>query len=495
MRQFIPAPVVKDIADQAITILYGSASGHTNPKESIMALWAKHKAKLSDSTEEGLLKEFEHDIFVSLGPQTSVSKGASLTKALSKYQNQADNGLMGLWVDFFDFLNNLESDPSKADMKWLRLLARPEKFCQYFETDNRYVMHGFRNQALISKAIADRSVDHLKPIVILKEDFEKLLDFDFDGDPGNEKNYQFEKSQFVMNKIRSLKSLTSIIAPQQHIAYVTAKNTEWKGGEPTPEQINKYQLEKREVVHFKSKPVWLVDDMKWMLSPNQSLKLKELVAKRLQEEPDPFGGLDNSTGAVQHFMDTTSKLTSLRLCQGNVEGYRPLEDSGIINPDRIKQNPWIALANYGELLSRSCCHLTERDYQKKETQEGHLDSFLNFVITHNAISQLHHHLQDINMGYLTPEDEQWIEQYHNEFVSNKKDLIAKVRDQFVSKETVNHKGMEGFLKRVAENQLIIQTGMVKDKPITSEMRQEALKANVQRRNHDQDKHRESSLDV
>lgn len=478
MRQFIPAPVIKDIADSALFYLYGLEAKRQNPKESIMVKWYDHKARLSASTDGSLLNSFEQDIFNALGPTEGRSKGAALNRALSQYQNQFDNGLMGLWVDFFDFLKSAEGKPDQADLKWLRLLARPEKFCQFFETDKRYMMNGFRNQALISKALADRSVDTLKPIIILKEDFEKLLDFDFDGDPSNERNYKFEKTNFVLNKIRSLKSLTSIITPQKKIGYITSKNTEWKGDEPTEDQISKYGLTRQELTHFVPKPVWLVDDMKWMLSPNQAMKLDELLALRNREEPSMFGGLDNAVGAANHFVKTSSEMLAVRLTSGNVEGYKPLEDAIVFNSNALKDNPWIGLANYANMLSNSTCHLNGRDYQKNDSKISNLESLHNLVISHNAVMKMYHYIQDLNLGYLSPDEERDFEIYQRELSVKFNEVTPKVMDHFVTETGLSFKSIEQFLKGVSETQQLLNTGSLDGVLITHQERTKALKDNV-----------------
>jgi hypothetical protein len=480
MRQFIPAPIIKDIADSGLLFIYKPNQQKSNPKEAIMGLWASHRDKLAGSTDNDLLNQFEQDIFQALGPQKDRSKGQSLHSALSKYQIQSENGLMGLWVDFFDFIESMPTDPGNADMSWLRLLGRPEKFCQYFETDKRYVMHGFRNQALISKAIADRSVDTLKPIIILKEDFEKLLDFDFDGDPSNERNYKFEKTNFVLNKIRSLKSLTSILAPYKKEAFVTAKNSEWKGEEPTEEQIDKYKLRKQVVTHFSSKPVWLVDDMKWMLSLNQTSKLNELIAQRNLEEPQKFGGLDNANSAVNHYIQATSNLLALRVQNGSQDCYKPLEDALVFNQSRINENPWSSLANYSAILSQSTCHITGRDYQKTDKESSLIEILQNQIIGHNAVMQLYHHLQDINMGYLSPDDESSLEAYHAEFSETNSKLFSEIKSAFITDEKVKFKNIEGFLKTVSEIQQLINTGMFRDEKVDHNFRQASMKRNVEK---------------
>lgn len=478
MREFIPGPVIKDIVDQAMVTLYSDRADNRNPKEAIMSLWGDHRSKLSTTTNADILNEFEQDLFNSLGPQSGRTKGKALAKALSKYQVQSENGITGLWIDFFDFIDDLGKEDSKADLKWLRLLSRPEKFCQYFETDKRFVMHGFRNQALISKAIADRSVDSLKPIVVMKDDFEKLLDFDFDGDPSNERQYQFEKTQFVLNKIRSLKSLTSILAPQKRMAYVTAKNTEWKGDPPTAEQSEKYGITQQERTTFASKPVWLVDDLKWMLSPNQSLKLNELLTKRAYEEPDLFGGLDNANSAVKHFIEVTSKLSAIKLQNGSIECYKPLEDSLVFNKEKAHENPWLSLAKFSSMLAKSTCHLNGRQFQKIDSEAAKLEAFHNIIIGHNAVMKLYHHLQDINMGYISPEEDELFHQYHEEFLSKNQELIADVKRNFFNEKSIKYRAIEEFLKSVSETQMVIQTGYLQEQKITPELRQTALKENV-----------------
>jgi len=416
----------------------------------------------------------------------------SVNETLNKYRRQSDVGLSRARIDLLRLWHDIAyGEKRKWDIPWLRHMTLGEKFMNFYEKDERYVLKGFTNQAILAYAVehSDKDTDS---IIIFKGDLEKLLLHDFVKDEDSKKTLDEQRKSHALSKLKGNPSVTSLFVPSMYDVWINQDGSPWRSssGEkrPTPEEISSSGLKKGERVTFVSHPVWSMKEIEHLISDDAKSKLSELRSLRsmksdfiLKEEDKDLDLLIDSL-IRQQVKEQSIVVTE----SGNEAFYRPLKDTIHVPTKEQFVNPIARYATWSHELAHSTKHLLGRKgLNTFGSMKYGIEELVAESTAHLMVKDLHEKITNIRGGELPQE---WAD-YFEDYYENAKNYGAGWGTKFdfsknfeqIQNADNTHKNLQilpTMMNDILNAMQLIKSGLYNDKELSFEIRKTALNENL-----------------
>jgi hypothetical protein len=359
-------------------ILYSRDWDHEEVKNKVLKIFSLEKPKLLASCNDALVMSLDKDLREALSNPNHKEWIETVNDAIDPYRRQADVGLSKAKRDIILLWHKMSfGEQSNFDLPWMRHLNLGEKFTNYLTKDERYIFTGFTNQAILGVAIDGAQGKH-DSIVISKVDLDKLLTHDFRIDYTSKTPVTPQKLNFLAEKLKGQKSLTSIFVPKQTEYWVNDKGLRWqsphsKNRKPTSYDKKVHKLQRKINVNFISQPVWSVSSLSHLLASHAQDKLKELCAVRdMDSSFVDFSEIESLDDAVDIMINHQIQSQSINVMhKGDKACYWPLKDKIAIPAKKDGQNPIERYSEWATELVKSTRNLTGRSAVNENNSNDH----------------------------------------------------------------------------------------------------------------------------
>lgn len=357
--------------------LYSKNWDSEEVKDKVFKIFNMEKKRLLSFCNKDLVLEFEKKLEKSFSDNKPEKWVEKVNESIDSYRRQADVGLTKAKRDMVLLWNKLsEGEQYDFDLPWMRHLNLGEKFTDFLNDDRRYIFTGFTNQAILGIAIENSEKKH-DTIVISRQDLDKLLTHDFEIDYSSKTPIIPQREQFIANKLKGEKALTSIFVPKEKEYWVDDKGVKWKNtltpnAKPTSWDKKVYNLERKVSVNFMSQPVWSVSSLKHLFAENVQNKIDELMSIRgVDSSHVDFDDIADLDEAVDLMINHQIKTHSLSVMKLQSEAcYWPLKDKIAIPAKELYKSPLERYSAWTKELARSTRHLAGR---KASNELGTID--------------------------------------------------------------------------------------------------------------------------
>lgn len=469
-------------------ILYSRDWEPDEVKEKVLKIFSLEKPKLLASCNEKMVMALEKDLRESLSVTDHKEWIETVNDAIDPYRRQADVGLSKAKRDIILLWHKMAfGDQSNFDLPWMRHLNLGEKFINFLSKDERYIFTGFTNQAILGVAI-ENSKDNNESIVISKGDLDKLLTHDFEIDYSSKTPITPQRINFITDKLKGKKSLTSIFVPKQTEYWINEKGVKWQNShnsnrKPTSYDKKVHRLERKINVNFISQPVWSVSSISHLFSEQAQRKLNDLCAIRdLDASFVDFSNIESLDDAVDVMITHQIRSQSLNVMhKGDNVCYWPLNDKIAIPSRKTIDNPIQRYAEWTAELVKSTRHLTGR---MPFNENDSLDHFKEKLVSESTAFLL---IKDLEEKLFEQNPDLYLSSWANNFTNyfENKSGFKKDRDGLSSanifEQLLIQKNSQSIFSEMMSGVLTslqtTKTGMLHGKDINPKMREYALKKN------------------
>lgn len=478
---------------------------HNLIKANTFALWEEMKPDIlaKHKDYEPLIAKLDDALFSAFTtPPEQWPK--QVNSAMAPFRRRADALATEAKVDMLELWTEVAyGDRRQFDIPWLRDIKLAEKFKPYLDggEDDRYIYKGFKNQALIARSIEGGR----DTIMVTKTDLMDLYAHDFEPDATIRLPRDKQRMNHAYQKMKGTTSITSIFRPNIIKNWLLPNGEKFyvpKGKSPTPEQIKGLKLQENTfIAGFSTFPVWSVSDLKDKFSPEAIASIEKLKKARLPKALPYLSGekMGDLRDVVQGLIEEQKAQQSIEVrVGGNSAAYSPSKDVVMLPDDFQFDNPISLYASWAHELSHSTKHILGRPLSggmHADTAVYAAEELVAESTSYVMVKALEVRLKDLFEGNMPVAWNAAFESYYESSIGynqgwGDKVSFSELFEGLMDKQTPGqreNKKLDNLMNNIIESIAMIKTGEYLGRPITPEMRAEALKINIEK--HQKNEHK------